>query len=55
MELGRLSFQPLCQALVGACGEVGTLKGSLLAEQRVESEGEALEKRPLLSWGLGVE
>lgn len=35
MEWGRVSSQPLCQALVGVCG-VGTLKGSLQAEQKVE-------------------
>lgn len=41
MEWGRVSSQPLCQALVGVCG-VGTLKGSLQAEQKVE---------PGESWG----
>lgn len=44
MEWGRVSSQPLCQALVGVCG-VGTLKGSLQAEQKVE---------PGEGWGVGV-
>lgn len=38
MELGRVSFQPLCQALVGAWGAGPCLTGRLQAGQKVEPE-----------------